>query len=47
MNMFLKDHFDLLKSVDGIKKDKDHLDKFNIFMGYLGNNVKCDSYRCR
>lgn len=28
-------------------KDKDHLDKFNIFMGYLGNNVKCDSYRCR
>jgi len=29
MNMFLKDHFDLLKSVDGIKKDKDHLDEYN------------------
>ncbi|WP_228153459.1 McrB family protein [Acinetobacter indicus] len=27
--MFLKDHFDLLKSVDGIKKDKDHLDEYN------------------
>lgn len=28
-------------------KDKNHLYKFNSFMNYKGNNVKCDSYRCR
>lgn len=28
-------------------KDKDHLTKFNTFMEYQGNNVKCDNYRCR
>ena len=28
-------------------KDKSHLDKFNVFMRYKGNNVKYNSYRCR
>lgn len=28
-------------------KDKNHLNKFNSFMKYDGNNVKCDNCRCR
>jgi hypothetical protein len=28
-------------------KDKSHLEKFNQFMRYNGNNVKSDSFRCR
>ena len=28
-------------------KDKEHLDKFNVFMQHENNNVKTDSFRCR
>ena len=28
-------------------KDKNHLCKFNSFMNYNGNNIRCDSFRCR
>ena len=28
-------------------KDKEHLDKFNVFMQHENNNIKMDSFRCR